>query len=483
MNRLHSYFFRTFVDNHQKIMYNNLIKYCEVRMLNITWHDSKLSQTDREKNMGQRGSVLWFTGLSGSGKSTVACETEKILSERGYKTFILDGDNLRFGICSGLGFSEEDRNENIRRIANVAALMAQAGIIVLVSVISPYSGQRENARKIVSAHNMFTEIYVKADVSTCRSRDPKGLYKKADSGEIKNFTGVTAPYEVPECPDLLLDTDKYGVEELALRVADHVCFMQKLPEIAETIAGISVEAGRLIMDIYNRDFEVEYKSDSSPLTEADKKADSYINSQLKILYPEISRMSEESADDRSRLENDLCFITDPLDGTKEFVKKNGEFTVNIGLSHCGKPIAGAVYVPAKDILYYADSIHAYKITSGQKEIIHADEITDKLTVAVSRSHAGDRETAMFEKYKDSIREIIPLGSSLKGCYIAEGKAECYYRFGNVNEWDICAVDAVVRAAGGTLMLMDGSPMKYNKEDPLVTTGFYILNKEENLWTI
>jgi adenylylsulfate kinase len=156
--------------------------------------------------------VLWFTGLSGSGKSTIAVEVEKELYRRGKACYRLDGDNLRFGLNKDLGFTAEDREENIRRIGEVAALFADAGLITLASFISPYKEGREAARQAAGVDN-FKEIYVKADVETCAERDPKGLYDKAKKGEIENFTGISAPYEEPENPDLIVDTMSLSLEE------------------------------------------------------------------------------------------------------------------------------------------------------------------------------------------------------------------------------------------------------------------------------
>jgi adenylylsulfate kinase len=179
---------------------------------NIKWHLGEIDKAAREELLGQQGMVLWFTGLSGSGKSTIAVEVEKELYRRGKASYRLDGDNLRFGLNKDLGFTAEDREENIRRIGEVAALFADAGLITLASFISPYSAGREAARQAAGAEN-FKEIYVKASVEACAERDPKGLYDKAKKGEIENFTGISAPYEEPENPDLIVDTEKLSLEE------------------------------------------------------------------------------------------------------------------------------------------------------------------------------------------------------------------------------------------------------------------------------
>ncbi len=178
---------------------------------NIVWHEGEVKREDREKLLGQKGIVVWFTGLSGSGKSTIAVELEKKLLSDGKLVYRLDGDNVRHGLNKDLGFSPEDRRENIRRISEVAKLFMDAGLIVLCSFISPTLKIRKMAREIVGKG--FVEVYVKADLEECKRRDPKGLYVKAIAGEIKEFTGISSPYEEPESPELVVDTCKLGVKE------------------------------------------------------------------------------------------------------------------------------------------------------------------------------------------------------------------------------------------------------------------------------
>ncbi|MFQ6105198.1 MAG: adenylyl-sulfate kinase [Candidatus Glassbacteria bacterium] len=186
---------------------------------NITWHEAKIDSSKREELNGHKGVVLWFTGLSGSGKSTVATEVEHALYERGCHTFVLDGDNIRHGLNKDLGFSPEDREENIRRIGEVAHLFAQAGIIAMTAFISPYRRDRDRAREI-NEDGKFMEIFCRCNLGTCEERDPKGLYKKARAGEIEEFTGISAPYEEPLHPELILDTDKETLEESTRKVID-----------------------------------------------------------------------------------------------------------------------------------------------------------------------------------------------------------------------------------------------------------------------
>ncbi|HXG29640.1 MAG TPA: adenylyl-sulfate kinase [Nevskiales bacterium] len=186
----------------------------EQKATNVHWHEGEVTRADRERILNQKGATLWFTGLSGSGKSTVAVALEKYLNEQGHLAFRLDGDNVRLGINKNLGFSAEDRKENIRRIGEVAKLFVDAGVIVLSSFISPYREDRDNVRKLHDDAGMdFLEIYVECPLDVAEGRDPKGLYKKARAGQIKNFTGIDDPYEAPYKPELTLRSDRMSLEE------------------------------------------------------------------------------------------------------------------------------------------------------------------------------------------------------------------------------------------------------------------------------
>jgi len=181
---------------------------------NVTWHDGEISQTDRNNLLGQKGATLWLTGLSGSGKSTVAVALEKELFNRGKISYRLDGDNIRLGINSNLGFSAEDRKENIRRIGEISKLFVDCGILSLSSFISPYREDRDEVRALHDSSEMtFIEIFVDCSLDVAESRDPKGLYKKARAGEIKNFTGIDDPYECPLNPEIHLNTGKMTLNE------------------------------------------------------------------------------------------------------------------------------------------------------------------------------------------------------------------------------------------------------------------------------
>ena len=177
---------------------------------NIVWHEASVDRAARAEKRGHRSAILWFTGLSGSGKSTLANAVNAALFERGLATYVLDGDNVRHGLCKDLGFSDADREENIRRIGEVAKLFLDAGVIVLTAFVSPYRADRDKARELVEQGD-FLEIFCAADLDVCESRDPKGLYAKARSGAIKEFTGISSPYEAPETPELKIDT---GSQEL-----------------------------------------------------------------------------------------------------------------------------------------------------------------------------------------------------------------------------------------------------------------------------
>lgn len=182
---------------------------------NIVWHDQAVTQDNRWKLNKHKGCVCWFTGLSGAGKSSVANQVELLLNQKGVRTYLLDGDNIRHGLCNDLGFTVQDRAENIRRVGQVSKLMADAGVVVLTALISPYRSDRDMVRASVQEIASFEEIFVKAALSTCEGRDPKGLYKLARQGKIKNFTGIDDPYEEPLHPDLVLDSDTQSVDALA----------------------------------------------------------------------------------------------------------------------------------------------------------------------------------------------------------------------------------------------------------------------------
>jgi|TARA_B100000959_G_scaffold142986_1_gene150122 adenylylsulfate kinase len=190
---------------------------------NIIYHAASVTRERRNQLNNHKSVVIWFTGLSGSGKSTLAHSVEEILFSKGCRTFVLDGDNVRHGLTSNLGFSNEDRKENIRRIGEVTKLMMEAGLIILTAFISPFREDRIAVRNLISDGD-FIEVYCKASLETCEARDLKGLYKRARLGEIKNYTGINSPYEIPDDPELIIDIDQEVLEE---SVAKIVSFLQK----------------------------------------------------------------------------------------------------------------------------------------------------------------------------------------------------------------------------------------------------------------
>lgn len=188
---------------------------------NIIWHPHKVDKEARLAIKKHKTAILWFTGLSGSGKSTIAHELDSILNKNGIHSYILDGDNIRHGLNKDLGFSSEDRRENIRRIGEVAKLFVEAGLITIVAFISPFASDRDIVRSLVDSGE-FIEIYAKCSLDVCKERDPKGFYKKAMSGEIKDFTGISHPYEEPQHPEIVLETDKLTLNECTGKVMDYL---------------------------------------------------------------------------------------------------------------------------------------------------------------------------------------------------------------------------------------------------------------------
>lgn len=193
----------------------------EIRKNNVVWHKQEVTREMRNKLNGHKSIVVWLTGLPSSGKSTIAHAVEKKLYEKGIRTYTFDGDNIRHGLCSDLGFSEKEREENLRRIAEVVKLFLDAGIVVLAAFVSPFKKHREKVKQIIGEKD-FYEVYCKCPVEICEIRDPKGMYAKARAGEIKEYTGISSPYEEPENPDLILDTHLLTVEEAARKLFDFI---------------------------------------------------------------------------------------------------------------------------------------------------------------------------------------------------------------------------------------------------------------------
>jgi len=246
----------------------------------------------------------------------------------------------------------------------------------------------------------------------------------------------------------------------------------------------AVKAGKAILNIYQNmtDMEVEYKADRSPLTRADKVANSIIVKVLKAEFPQYAILSEEEKDNKDRLNCDYCFIVDPLDGTKEFLKRNGQFTVNIALAYQHRAVMGVVYVPVTGELYFAaEGLGAFKKSAdGEQERLNVSDNqgVSSLRLVMSNSHGCEQMDALIEK--NQITHVVKVGSSLKGCMVASGQADGYYRFNPTMEWDTAAMQCIAEEAGAIFRQMDGSAMTYNREDSQNSKGFYIINRQGNL---
>lgn len=255
-----------------------------------------------------------------------------------------------------------------------------------------------------------------------------------------------------------------------------------LADVLETVKQVTREAGKVILEVYSKDFSVDYKADESPITQADQQSNTLIVQTLMSKYPECAILAEESIDNPERLKYDWCFIVDPLDGTKEFVKKNGEFTVNVALAYQGRPVLGVIGIPVTGELYYAvKGQGAFYEKDGHAQRIAVSSRTKEPRMMVSRSHRSDKLQTLIEK--NGIRNIQSVGSAIKGCLIAKGEAEIYYRFGHTMEWDTAAMQCIVEEAGGIFRQMDDSEMTYNRVNSLNEKGFYVLNHPLNKLTL
>ncbi len=203
-----------------------------IKATNIKWHEGHVSREERENLLGQKGALIWMTGLSGSGKSTIAYTLEHLLVQRKHMSYVLDGDNIRHGLNKNLGFSADDRTENIRRIGEVGKLFVDSGIITITAFISPYRADRDNARQILGEGNFF-EVHCNTPIETCEKRDPKGLYKKARAGEIKGFTGIDDPYEAPNKPELTIDATNTSPQDAAIMLVNMLEKAGKIPALKD----------------------------------------------------------------------------------------------------------------------------------------------------------------------------------------------------------------------------------------------------------
>ena len=240
----------------------------------------------------------------------------------------------------------------------------------------------------------------------------------------------------------------------------------------------------LILEIYNSDnLGIEIKEDNSPVTKADKAVDKKIREILSLAFPLYSLLTEESIDDKNRLKNDYVWIVDPIDGTKDFVAKNGEFTVNIGLSFKHKAVLGVILIPVTGEIYYGmDGLGSFYLKNKDSKPvqIHVNDKTKDLTTLTSNFHHNQNEIDTLRKHSDVISKEMHVGATIKGCLIASGKAEHHYRYSsNTKEWDTCAMQAVVENAGGFILKFDGTPIRYNREDVYNRDGYIICNRKEN----
>lgn len=251
---------------------------------------------------------------------------------------------------------------------------------------------------------------------------------------------------------------------------------EKELEIAKHAA---IEAGKEIMKVYGQDdFSITYKENNSPLTIADQKANRIIVDALSKEFPDYAILSEEEKDNKERLQNKLCFIIDPLDGTKEFIKRNGQFTVNIALANEGKSVMGVIYVPVTQELFWASEGNgAYLTTQESMKKLKVSDRKQDIRVVMSSSHGCQEMDLLIEK--NHLTNYVKMGSSLKGCVIAKGEAEIYYRFNPTMEWDTAAMQCIVEEAGAIFKQMDDTDMRYNREDSLNSKGFYIINSLDN----
>ena len=206
----------------------------KIKATNVTWHEGHVTRDERQKLLSQKGVTVWFTGLSACGKSTIAFTLEHALVQRGHLAYCLDGDNIRHGLNKNLGFSAEDREENIRRIGEVAKLFADTGVVTMTSFISPYLKDRDLVRQLHDESGLpFVEVFVNTPIAVCEERDPKGLYKKARAGEIKNFTGIDDPYEAPTKPEIVIDTSKKSPQEASIQVIEFLESRELLPSLGD----------------------------------------------------------------------------------------------------------------------------------------------------------------------------------------------------------------------------------------------------------
>ncbi len=394
-----------------------------------------------------KGRTLWFTGLSGSGKSSVAVLVEQKLLEHGCPAYILDGDNLRHGLNADLGFSMADRAENLRRLAHIATLMADAGLTVLVPVISPLEEHRDLARKVHSDQGVeFFEIFVDTPLDDCERRDPKGLYAKARAGEITHFTGIDSPYQRPKNPDLRLTPEPLA-DELAQQVVRAVG--TRLVNDHELAAALATKAGQLLLDVR---VELADAPAAERKAAGDKRSHDFLMEALAAGRPDDAVLSEEGADDPIRLRSRRVWIVDPLDGTREFSELDrNDWAVHVALWQDGELIAGAVALPAQGVTLATPTVPAPPAAPAAPRIV------------VSRTRPPDIACKVRDRLNGTLVEMGSAGAKVAA--VVQGLADVYVHAGGQYEWDSAAPVAVARAAGLHTSRIDGSPLQYNQPDP------------------
>ncbi len=255
--------------------------------------------------------------------------------------------------------------------------------------------------------------------------------------------------------------------------------MNDLHEMLKLAKNLAYKAGDAILSVYHNEFDVVFKEDESPLTQADLKAHKIICDGIRTHYPDDKVLSEEGNHDFMSPTIEALWVVDPLDGTKEFVKENDEFTVNIAFVEKGEVVMGVVYAPVQDELYYAIRGGGAHLQQGKKlEELHVSNRVEEIKLLISRSHQPERSKRLVDDLGNRFESVTAMGSSMKGCQIAAGRFDAYYNFGRTMKWDTCAMQIIVEEAGGTLKRLDGQPIDYLADD-LVNRGFYILNREEN----
>tara|TARA_Y100000310_G_C20645710_1_gene796432 strand:- start:622 stop:1983 length:1362 start_codon:yes stop_codon:yes gene_type:complete len=437
------------------------------------------------------GKVIWFTGLSGSGKTTLSIELRNKLERSGKTVEILDGDVIREKLHKTLGFSREDIKENNQLIAKIVNENKERFDFVLVPIISPYREDRAIAKSIIGKKN-FIELYLDVSLNECIRRDVKGLYKKALAGEINNFIGIAEsnPYEIPQKPDLKIDTTNQSIENSANKVLFYIVsnklmnlkydealnlpFEVNYPEIYLSIVS-ALKAGEKVMAIYNTDFNVDFKDGNEPLTEADLASDTIIKEIINLSgHPVLSEEGDETGD---RLNNEYSWIIDPLDGTSDFISKTNEFTIMISLVRKNRPILGVIYHPVGDTLYLAqDGTGAFKLKDNQWSRMNVNNKFDLTTCQAvgSRHHLSEQEKEIITQL--GIFDFKQRGSSLKSMDVSSGKAEIYFTTTNkIKQWDTCASYCIVKEAGGKMTDMFGNELKYNTEFVHHENGILVTN--------